>query len=123
MFSCLSALESLNLEYSEIQTIERGAFDGLCNLRELCMSGNRINSVDLAVFDEPDLANLRVVDMSCDSDEACLTSVHSSVDVSKLFKHHFRHVVCFVFETSVLRQGRKLLNELKKNEKIIFELI
>jgi Leucine-rich repeat (LRR) protein len=119
MFSCFSALEFLNLDYSGIQTIERGAFAGLCNLRYLYMSGNRISTVDLAVFDEPDLANLRVVDMGCESDKACLTCIHSSVDVSKLFKQHFRHVVCFVFETSVLQEGRELLDELKKNEKII----
>jgi Leucine-rich repeat (LRR) protein len=119
MFAHLASLEVLDLSLNEIETVPSGAFCGLANLQQLYIDGNMINSIDMSVFNEPDLTNLRLVDLN--STSLAQVEVDKAVDRKKLFTH-FWNTVCVGVDLSVLTAGADLLRELIESNRIIINL-
>jgi Leucine-rich repeat (LRR) protein len=117
-FSRLVGLARLDLRANEIELLENGAFSGLVNLQELNFSfhDRAMKPLDLAVFgDEPDLANLRFINLS-DSNDKRVDSIVSSVDPSKLFAHYRHRVVVQATRLILQAQGAyKLFDGLLQN--------
>jgi hypothetical protein len=102
MFALLASLEVLNLSGNVIESVPSGAFSGLVNLQQLYLDKNMINSIDVSVFNEPDLTNLRLVDLDCN----CLrrVEVNEAVDCkscSRTFGTRFALALICPFWTSV----------------------
>jgi hypothetical protein len=119
-FSCLGALTRLDLHQNFIRVVEEGAFSGLLNLRELTFSrrDSLYNSLDLAVFgNEPDLANLRFLDLS---DYYSSHSIDSSVELCKLFAHCRHPVVVQAIEHYYSDGNFHFLNNVAQYGRIIF---
>jgi hypothetical protein len=116
IFAHLASLEVLNLSDNLIESVPSGAFSGLVNLQQLYLDGNNISSIDLSVLNEPDLTNLRLVDL--DSTSLARVEVDKAVDRKKLFSH-FWNKVCVGVDFSVLKIGSDLLRELVRSDRII----
>jgi Leucine-rich repeat (LRR) protein len=112
-FSRLVALEYLHLAF---KVVENGAFSGLVNLKELNISSitNEYNQLDLAVFgNEPDLANLRFLDLIYNYSKLSDLIV-SSVDPAKLFAH-CKHRVLVQYRQG----GSVLIDDLARDGRIV----
>jgi hypothetical protein len=125
-FSRLVGLMRLDLHNNKFDVVEKGAFRGLVNLQELhfCSPDQLMRSVDLAVFgNEPDLANLRFVNLYDLKDEN-FDSFVSSVGLSKFFAH-CRHRVVVQADSHILQVqgGRELFDGLSKIGRIFLCLI
>jgi Leucine-rich repeat (LRR) protein len=125
-FSRLVGLIRLNLNLNRFELVENGAFSGLVNLQELNCSFNdqAMKPLDLAVFgNEPDLANLRFINLN-DSSDRRFDPIVSSVDPSKLFSHCRRRVVVKAHSTlSRVGSNDRLFDGLSQNERVSLCLV
>jgi Leucine-rich repeat (LRR) protein len=116
MFAHLASLEVLDLSNYVIKSVPSGTFSGLVNLQHLFLDGNKISSIDLDVFNEPDLTNLRLVDLN--SVSLRRVEVNRAIDREKLFTHFWKKV-CVGVDFFHLELGYTLLAEIAKSNRFI----
>jgi Leucine-rich repeat (LRR) protein len=121
-FTHFPALEILDLTFNHIQKIERGAFSGLVNLQELLLNKNNlIEPFDLSLVFDPELVNLRVVDLATlriwddlyGWNMEHFRTVKMNGDFQKVFAS-FKNKILLILDCSRLQfQTRKFIFELR----------
>lgn len=63
-FAACAALTEIDLSFGQLETLERGALNGIENLRILKLKNNVIKNFDLSVITSAPLINLEILDLS-----------------------------------------------------------